>query len=313
MKTNPNIPSLAHVMVVLTVLLVLGSSRAASQSQFRISVEASKSEFFEGEPIYLLIRTVNTGHDTAWVMPPDLGRRSMTLKVTRAEGSLVSELAGWVDYFYPPGWRGIPIAPGSSRFEIAVLQNHFGEDGIATTPIYPRHLRTGPLEIVAQYNPALPDGDQTSEGVVTSKPLRFTIRPRRPNEETVYRDVAAIRSLAWQRETSAGYASQLVALIARRQAADSTDSFVPFLLSHGVATADAIGSRFDDRTKERLYGMRLGAARSFRHTPAGALTALAALSSKPDQASQITAQLGPSLTGEIVRERQDRRRRPKTK
>jgi hypothetical protein len=148
--------------------------------------------------------------------------------------------------------------------------------------------------------------------LISSAPVRITIHKRRPNEEAVYRDVAAVRALAWRGATSQRYARELLALIARRQAADSNDPFLPFLLNEGVLTVDATGIRLDTHSRERLHGMRLGAARAFRESPAGAVTALRAMATKPDEAAAITTLLGESLSSEIVRERRSRGRNPKS-
>jgi len=303
-------PMNAHpiALLALAAALQMHPSPVVAQN-IRLSVEAPKAEFFEGEPVYLLVRAFNAGSDTAWLMPPDLGQRTLVLVVTRPDGSRVPELAVWMDYAYPPGWKGVALAPGGTRFEVAVLQDFFGDDGPDVTPIYNRHLRTGQLQVVAKYNPALPDQGDAAQAIVTSSPLQISIRPRRPNEEAAFRDVTAVRALAWRPSTRGQYAAALLELIARRQAADSTDPFVPFLVNEGTATLPAIGIKLDPRSLERLYAMRLGAARAFRATPAGAIAAMTALSMKPDQAPVIQSLLGTSLSSEIIRERQTRARK----
>ena len=301
----------------IVALVVFGSfdgalpTRAPAQGTFRVSVQAAKTEFFEGEPVYLLLRVTNTGADTAWVSPPDLASRELIILTTRSDGSAVPELRTWLDYYYPLNWKGVPLPPGGTWHQTAVLQDYFGDDGADVTPIYNRHLRPGTYRVVARYNPSLPAVGAPELDIVESAGLEIAIRPRSGSEDAIYREVAAVRALAWSRGTRGQYARALIELIGRRQAADSGDPFLSFLLNEGVATLPAVGTRIDAGTAQRLQGMRLGAARALRDTPAGALAALSALSARPTDAPLLSSLLGTSLSGEVAREWEARARRRK--
>src|SRR5438105_7320194 len=90
--------------------------------QLRLSAEVGKAEFFEGEPIYLLVRLQNLGTDTAWVTFFGLGTLPFTMAVTRDDGNPVPVRMPSIDFHVPPSWRGDPVPPGASVMNTLVLQ-----------------------------------------------------------------------------------------------------------------------------------------------------------------------------------------------
>jgi hypothetical protein len=290
---------------LLAFAIVAALPQTGSAQTLTVSVEAAKRSFFEGEPIYLLVRVMNTGSDTAWVMPPDLGSRSVALETTTAEGSEVPELRLWLDRIYPPAWRGVPIAPGASWYETAVLQDFFGDAGPERSPIFNRHLRPGGYRVVARYNPSVTD---EATAIVASVPIEIDVRPRTAVEDVGYRDVARVRELAWTPGGRSRYPGALLDLVARRQAEAGDDPFVPFLLNQGVATLPALGVRVEGRVAATLQAMRLAAAQANKDTPAGAMAALSAWGGNGIDATAVSQQLAGSLSAEVIRERENRAR-----
>lgn len=298
-------PMMPTQRLALWLIIVLGGARPSQvvgQQTFRLVVETGKAEFFEGEPVYFLVRLTNAGRDSAWVTPPELTTRTVILWLTREDGTVVPELRLWVDHYYPQGWSGWPIAPAETRSEAGVLQNFYGDGGPRVTPVYHRHLNAGRYRLMARYNPSLPDPDAPRLEHVESPGVVFAIRPRTGAEEAAYREIERVRAMAWNARTQRQYLPTLVELAAQRQALDSADVFLPFLLGNGLATAEALGSTPDRSTKERLFRMRVAAARASRETPGGALAALGVLSERPADAEGLAVVLGPSLAGEMVQE-----------
>src|SRR5438132_13644197 len=72
--------------------------------QPKLSAEVGKAEFFEGEPIYLLVRLENRGTDTAWVTFFGLGTLPFTMAVTRENGNPVPVRMRNDDFSVPPNW-----------------------------------------------------------------------------------------------------------------------------------------------------------------------------------------------------------------
>src|SRR2546422_9317181 len=83
--------------------------------QLKLSAEVGKAEFFEGEPIYLLVRLQNLGTDTAWATFFGLGTLPFTMGVTRDNGNPVPGRMRSVDLVVLPNWRGHPRPPGPNR------------------------------------------------------------------------------------------------------------------------------------------------------------------------------------------------------
>ena len=77
---------------MIRTALLLGTALTTTRpltglaQQLKLSAEVGKAQFFEGEPIYLLVRLRNLGTDTAWVTFFGLGTLPFTMAVTRENG-----------------------------------------------------------------------------------------------------------------------------------------------------------------------------------------------------------------------------------
>src|SRR5437867_8126966 len=83
-------------ILVATALSTAPPVSALGQ-QLKLSADVGKTEFFEGEPIYLLVRLENVGTDTAWITFFGSGSLPMMLSLARANGNPVPVHMPFID------------------------------------------------------------------------------------------------------------------------------------------------------------------------------------------------------------------------
>src|SRR5256884_7626843 len=73
MSANTRCPRISGIVLVLLLPAALITARPANgiSQQLILSAEVGKSTFFEGEPVYLLVRLQNLGTETAWTASSD--------------------------------------------------------------------------------------------------------------------------------------------------------------------------------------------------------------------------------------------------
>jgi len=88
-------------ILVATALSTAPPVSALAQ-QLKLTADVGKTAFFEGEPIYLLVRLENVGTDTAWVTFFGLGSLPVMLSFTRANGNPVPVHMPFINWVSPP-------------------------------------------------------------------------------------------------------------------------------------------------------------------------------------------------------------------
>jgi len=291
--------------IPLALLLAIAPMRQ-SPAQLALSASVGKEVFFEGEPIYAVFRLTNEGPDTVWTSIFELAPDRLEASLKRSDGSVVPRYRMWVDYAFPPGWRGMPIAPGEPRHLLVVLQNNVGDAVVPTWTMFPRKIAVGTYTFAVTFHAAV-DGAPTALPDVVSSPVRIEVRARTPQEERSFAEVEQLMSQGWNRNTRAGYFPKLMALIRARLGQDGMDSFASFLVNDAVVTGNAWGLAPSSSDVAVLSAARLEIARKQRFEPAGAMAAIA-LASEPEPPGDLAAPLGPSLAQEVVKPRQGMRR-----
>ena len=81
MSANTRCPRSSGILLALLLPAALITARPANgvSQQLILSAEVGKTTFFEGEPVYLLVRLQNLGTDTAWTASSDLLSPEVTL------------------------------------------------------------------------------------------------------------------------------------------------------------------------------------------------------------------------------------------
>src|SRR2546430_15670445 len=100
----------------MTALLLVALAAAAprsglAQEQLLLTADVGKTEFFEDELIYLLVRLQNVGTDTARVDFFGLLSPAVTLSVRRGHEKLVEGAKPVLDVRGALCWRGQPGSP----------------------------------------------------------------------------------------------------------------------------------------------------------------------------------------------------------
>src|SRR6059058_308181 len=74
MSANARCPRISGIVLALlppAALIIARPANGISQ-QLILSADVGKTTFFEGEPVYLLVRLQNLGTDTAWTASSDV-------------------------------------------------------------------------------------------------------------------------------------------------------------------------------------------------------------------------------------------------
>lgn len=287
--------------IPLALLLAIAPMRQSPAQQLELSASVGKEVFFEGEPIYTVFRLTNKGPDTAWTSIFQLAPDRLDASLKRSDGSVVPPYRMWVDYAFPPGWRGVPIAPGEPKHLLVMLQNTVGDPVLPTWTMFPRRIGVGTYTLAVTFHAAV-EGAASLPDVVAS-PVRIEVRAGTPQEERSFAEVEQLLSQGWNRNTRAGYFPKLMALIRARLAQDGMDSFASFLVTNAVVMGNAWGLAPSSSDVAALSAARLEIARKQRFEPAGAMAAVA-LAFEPEPPADLAAQLGPSLAQEVVKSRE---------
>ena len=295
----------AVVGASFVVALLLLGNRAALGQHLRLSATVGKDVFFEGEPIYGLFELRNDGPDTAWVGTFGLGPDRLRISLRQLDGTFLPETRMWTEYATPPGWPGVPIAPGERKYQALILQNVLGKPIEPSWTVFPKHIRPGTYTLLATFNAAI-DGGRGGVSDLTASPLTIEVRARTPQEERSADEIERICAQAWNRTTRSRYFTSLLSLIEARLAGDSSDAFLAFLINDAVMTGRAVGLTLGARDITRLTTARLGVARAQKAIPSGAMAALTLFADAPP-ATNVSSLLGGSLAADVVREREKAR------
>jgi len=314
--------------VIRTALLLVAALNMARPAcglaqQLILSAEAGKTEFFEGEPIYLLVRLRNVGHDTAWVTFFGLGTQTVTLSVTRGNGNPVPVGALSIDYILRPTWHGEPLAPGASVVNTQVLQDFAGDGSDIRTHLFAHHLSPDQYEVRVEF-PAHAGVPGATPLLVTAAPVSFRIRKRTAVEDAEVAELERMRQMGGDTTRvagyprAAGYKAALIAWVARRLDEQPDDPFLPFLLYNGLYGVGEILSRhilagevprFDPDTSEVVSRLRLTVIDRNKLSSAGAHLVQGLAARHLDQLVFLAEQLNATPAGEMARYEVERSRR----
>lgn len=128
----PSSVRLAYLVAASCCALVAGAPSCGNVlgpelPTLSVTVYIADHEYFDNEPVYFAFQLTNTGSDTAWVMPFDLAEQSLQAVLVRSDGTRVLDWGIVADYITGPGWRGVPIVPHRSVYEIGLLQDRWGQ------------------------------------------------------------------------------------------------------------------------------------------------------------------------------------------
>jgi len=263
-----------------------------------LTVHLSNHEFFDGEPLYVVFELSNAGQDTAWITPFSLPAWFLRADLVRTDGWKSPEWGVTVDYLFPPGYRGVALAPGKKVFDIALLQYRWGEYQTDAQNLYDRHhVPAGTFTLSAHFVWELHGGRFRGPRSVDAAPVTFTVRPRTPTEDTAFSRVEALVAMAWDTLQRPTFLSTLIRDVEQR---DPSDVFVPLLSSQLVGTAWAVGYPPDSLDEDRLTVVRAGAAEAQRFSPAGAMAVASIDRTRSALMRDLAERLNGSLAGAVA-------------
>ena len=272
-----------------------------------LHIHLGKSEFFEGEPVYVVFEARNPGPDTAWTPPFGLAAHwsSATLERDGAAVPVAREM--WVDYVFPPRYRGSPLPPGRSLFETATLQSRWGHAGPLSNTLYFDELPRGNYRLTLSFNLSVPGSSQPGE-VVKSEPVSFRIRPRTAQEDSAYTQFERLASRLDVRAWQPPLLDTVITWAEGRLVADSLDAFAGLMLNEALVKAEVTRS-VTDSGLARVARIDSAIAMVQRGLPAGAMAAerlCAPWLRGQNAAWGLLPLLGESLAGAVVREQEAR-------
>jgi hypothetical protein len=189
--------------LLLFALAVATPSSTLAQQQLVLTADVGKTEFFEDEPIYLLLRLHNVGTDTARVYFFGFSSPALALFVRRGDGRPVEVAKGFFERRVAPSWRGEPVPPGVGFLQTMVLQYIVGDTRSIRSHLFPYHLSPDQYELRVEFNAhwRLPD---TAPLALSAAPIVFRVRERTPAEENEVRELEAMRQMGWDTTRIAG-------------------------------------------------------------------------------------------------------------
>src|SRR2546423_9415079 len=239
MSANSRCPRISGIVLALLLpaaLIIAHPANGISQ-QLILSADVGKTTFFEGEPVYLLVRLQNVGTDTAWTASSDLLSPAVTLSVSRGHGKTAPVPKPVSDHFVRPSWRGEPVPPGADFQETVVLQVSMGDELDIRSHLFPHHLSPDQYELHLDFD-AHWGVPRTTPLIVEAAPIVFRIRERTPAEENEVRELEAMRQMGWDTTRvqgfprAAGYKAALINWVERRLYGNPHNTLLPILLSN---------------------------------------------------------------------------------
>jgi hypothetical protein len=295
--------------------LTIASPVSGLAQQLILSSQVGKTAFFEGEPIYLLVRLQNLGADTAWVTFFGLGTQWVPLSVSRGDGTPVPVGTLYMDYRVSPTWRGEPLAPGASIVNTQVLQDFAGDQWNTRNHLFTHHLSPDQYEVHVEFA-AHAGVPRTTPLLVRAAPISFRIRERTAAEEAEVAELESMQRMGADTTRiagyprAAGYKAALIDWVERRVRVQPDDPFLPFLLYNGLYGVGEIlwkhiqageVRRFDPDTSEVVSRLRLAVIETDKLSTAGAHLVQGLTARHSDQLAVLAEQLKATPAGEMAR------------
>ncbi len=300
-------------LICATVATLVPTGGAAQQLVLRADI--GKTEFFEDEPIYLLVRLQNVGIDTAWTYFFSLLSPAVTLSVSRGHGKLAEVAKPVLDHRVPLSWRGEPVPPGASVLKTMVLQDIMGDEWDLRAHLFAHHLPRDQYELHITFHAhwAVP---RTTALTLEAAPIVFHIRARSIAEESEVRDLEAMRHMGWDttrvggQPRAVGYQAALIHWVQRRWREQPDDPFLPFMLYNGMYVVGKVLEeqlvagkvpRFDPDTSAMVSRLRLGVIERNKRLPTGAHLVQGMSARHRSEFQPLAERLGPSPAADMAR------------
>jgi hypothetical protein len=317
--SNPRASNACCAGATTTLLLAaLGTTaprEGLAQQQLVMTAEVGKTEFFEDEPIYLLVRLQNVGTDTAWTYFFDILSPAVSLSVIRGQGKPVEVAKPIVDYAVRPSWRGEPVPPGASFLKTIILQDIMGDKQDISSKLFAHHLVPEQYQLQVVFHPQV-GVPRTKLRTIEAAPIAFRIRERTAAQENEVGELEQMRRMGQDTTRvagyprAAGYKAVLIDWVERRVRTQPDDPFLPFLLSNGLYGVGEVlwrhvlsgeVQRFDPDTSDVVSRLRLTVIERHRFSTGGVHLVAGLTARHPDQLAVLAERLSGTPVGEMAR------------
>jgi hypothetical protein len=256
-----------------------------------------KSEFFEGEPLYVVFSLTNDGADTAWIAPYGLTGWFLHGNLSEEQSGQIPEWGFIVDYAFPPAYRGEPLAPGAVKYHVALIQDHWGVYSPEMQILYVgHHLLPGKYELLPIFDVDGWRGPSMSKPI-EGTPVEFVVRARSDSEDLVLEHLQQFAAMSDDPSQRPAFTDSLVALVASRA---PDDPFLPFLVGECVGIALAVDSAPDSAGREALAAASIAASRAQRSTAGGANAVASVSYHRSSALPALAKELAGSLAGLVA-------------
>ena len=320
MRTHQRLTHMFWTLFSVGALIVGVPDGSLAQQALVLTTSIGQAEFFEDEPIYLLVRLQNVGNDTARVYFFNLMSPAVKLSVSRRHGTVPYVVDYVAGYGTGPSWRGEPIAPGATILQTMILQTVLGDEWDIRHHLSAHHFPPDEYELQLEFQAHW--GLPTPPVEVAAAPIVFRVRPRTPPEEREFTALEAMVTMAWDTtrggasQRSAEYRRSLINTVAERFQQQPDDPFLPLLLSRGVYGVgkaydnDEMSSgkvvRFDPDTSQIVSQLRLAVIERHKSSTGGALLVQAIARRHNDQLASLAGRLNRSIAGDMAQYEMER-------
>jgi hypothetical protein len=290
---------LCAVMLFTSSCLGLEDIDPQSAPHLRMSTSFGKEVYFEGEPIALVLQLTNAGPDTAWVAPFSVVAAFVDGALETSQGEQVPHWGLIGDLALGPDWRGIPVPPHDTLFDVLLLQDQWGRYDPERGLLYrSHHIPVGRYTFRAWFywNPS-----NVPSSPVQAETLAFAVIPKEAPEEALEAPVRTLVVIFGDSLRRPTFLANLVDLLESQATADPAGPFVPYLATRLMSKAYAMGLALDDTIMERVNAARFMAAGAQRSNPAGAVVAVGLRADSPTLLCPLADVLGNSLTTSVAR------------
>src|SRR5262245_36724717 len=256
--------------------------------QLRLASElGTKRDFFEGEPIYVVFALTNHAPDTVWT------RRFSFLQGWVLDGevtdSVGNRLDKWGFVVDGGGYRGEPLAPGMSRYQIWLTQDRWGWYRAEMDTLYfGHHLPPGRYTLRMRFPYDVP-GRLVSR-VLDAEPITFRVHTRSAAEEQSFQRLYHLAGMSWDTTRAAALGDSVMANV---QSRSRDDPIVPLLRRWAFTVRESL-------RLETLVNALTAVARAQRTTAAGAYGIVGVDELHPASVPGLARELSGSLAGDVA-------------
>lgn len=253
----------------------------------------AKQDFFEGEPIYVAFSLSNHGTDTIWTNLFSFSAWFLDGEVTDSAGTALSKWGLIVDYLFPPGYRGEPLAPGKRLYQVQLIQDRWGLYRAGMVDPYFGHYLPPGRYTLRMYFPFDVPSRRVSR-VIHADAVSFRVRPRNSADEQSFQRFQALMAMPRDTLHFAAFADSVMANVQTRS---PDDPILPFLAG---AWGWATQYWTDSSKSDALLNVASATARAQRASGAGGYAVVTVKYLRPTALASLAEELSGSLAGDVA-------------